>query len=162
MTICGESSITRVFGSRVSGKEAQIYGSAWKQSLSLQTVRIAQAVGPVGYLMRRMRRRWRGWRRWRTRDHAGPAGAEPRARALVLDKLYLNFSPPQLFSRRGRLQMSIARAETKMQARVGPVLTCQVCGDTFRRREHLDRHRSRHTGAKPFICTVCNKAFTRR
>ncbi|KAH9436423.1 hypothetical protein MCOR02_000095 [Pyricularia oryzae] len=41
-------------------------------------------------------------------------------------------------------------------------LTCDHCGETFLRREHLDRHLRRHSGIKPFRCEVCDKAFARR
>lgn len=39
---------------------------------------------------------------------------------------------------------------------------CDICGDTFRRLEHVKRHcRTVHTDEKPFICGVCNKGFSR-
>lgn len=41
-------------------------------------------------------------------------------------------------------------------------LTCEFCGELFQRREHLSRHRLRHSGLRPFRCTACAKSFSRR
>lgn len=38
---------------------------------------------------------------------------------------------------------------------------CEICKATFRRRDHLKRHRTLHTGAKKFCCPTCSKAFGR-
>ncbi|XP_035706668.1 zinc finger protein 423 isoform X2 [Folsomia candida] len=41
-------------------------------------------------------------------------------------------------------------------------VTCNVCGMTFTRRAHLNRHMLLHTGIKPFTCDICNLKFTRK
>ena len=38
---------------------------------------------------------------------------------------------------------------------------CIVCGSKFIRFAHLHRHMHLHTGAKPYICSVCRKRFSR-
>ncbi|EPS38027.1 hypothetical protein H072_8252 [Dactylellina haptotyla CBS 200.50] len=38
---------------------------------------------------------------------------------------------------------------------------CDVCGKSFRRREHVNRHALIHTGGKNFTCSTCNKRFAR-
>ncbi|KAI1613525.1 hypothetical protein EDD36DRAFT_199812 [Exophiala viscosa] len=39
---------------------------------------------------------------------------------------------------------------------------CPTCGQGFHRAEHLKRHQTRHTGAKPFSCTFCGRDFSRK
>ncbi|KAG4271860.1 hypothetical protein FPRO04_10592 [Fusarium proliferatum] len=41
------------------------------------------------------------------------------------------------------------------------MLRCDFCSETFKRKEHLERHARRHSGAKPFKCKSCSKAFSR-
>ena len=40
--------------------------------------------------------------------------------------------------------------------------TCNHCGQSFSKTEHLDRHVRSHTREKPFACTVCSKAYGRQ
>lgn len=39
---------------------------------------------------------------------------------------------------------------------------CTICGDTFKRMEHLSRHQLSHNGTRPFSCPTCSRAFGRR
>ncbi|KIX93947.1 uncharacterized protein Z520_10284 [Fonsecaea multimorphosa CBS 102226] len=39
---------------------------------------------------------------------------------------------------------------------------CKECGQSFSRAEHLKRHQTRHTGAKPFSCVFCSRDFSRK
>ncbi|OAP55201.1 hypothetical protein AYL99_10901 [Fonsecaea erecta] len=39
---------------------------------------------------------------------------------------------------------------------------CKDCGQSFSRAEHLKRHQTRHTGAKPFSCVFCSRDFSRK
>ena len=36
---------------------------------------------------------------------------------------------------------------------------CEVCGRAFAASSNLSEHRSLHTGARPYVCSNCNKAF---
>ncbi|KAK4672148.1 hypothetical protein QC763_100300 [Podospora pseudopauciseta] len=38
---------------------------------------------------------------------------------------------------------------------------CSVCFKTYKRREHLQRHRGTHTSERPHRCILCNAAFQR-
>lgn len=40
--------------------------------------------------------------------------------------------------------------------------TCNVCGQSFSKTEHLDRHIRSHTREKPYTCTVCSKSYGRQ
>ena len=42
-----------------------------------------------------------------------------------------------------------------------PILQCQFCAKTYRKREHLIRHERTHTGHRPYVCSKCDKAFAR-
>ncbi|KAK4209438.1 hypothetical protein QBC37DRAFT_54248 [Rhypophila decipiens] len=43
-----------------------------------------------------------------------------------------------------------------------PVLhRCSVCFKTYKRREHLQRHRTSHTSERPHRCVLCNASFQR-
>ena len=40
-------------------------------------------------------------------------------------------------------------------------LTCTICGKTYSRIDHLERHSRSHSQIKPFACSTCGKAFAR-
>ncbi|ELT94025.1 hypothetical protein CAPTEDRAFT_74845, partial [Capitella teleta] len=40
--------------------------------------------------------------------------------------------------------------------------TCQSCFKTFTSRSNLERHSRLHTGHKPYSCSICGKAFSRK
>lgn len=42
------------------------------------------------------------------------------------------------------------------------LFTCNVCFRTFTSRSNLDRHARLHTGHKPYVCSKCGKAFSRK
>lgn len=39
---------------------------------------------------------------------------------------------------------------------------CHLCGKTYKHSGTLTRHLKNHSGYKPFVCSVCNKAFYRQ
>lgn len=39
---------------------------------------------------------------------------------------------------------------------------CSDCGAVFARSEHLQRHKLRHLGARPFKCEECGSVFSRK
>lgn len=39
---------------------------------------------------------------------------------------------------------------------------CHLCGKIYKYNHHLKRHLTSHSGAKPFICSLCGKSFTRK
>jgi uncharacterized Zn-finger protein len=39
---------------------------------------------------------------------------------------------------------------------------CPYCGDSFKRLEHLFRHKLSHSDDRPYQCPTCGKAFTRK
>ncbi|KAJ5563943.1 hypothetical protein N7513_000185 [Penicillium frequentans] len=41
-------------------------------------------------------------------------------------------------------------------------MECRYCHEKFNRREHLDRHLRRHSGARPYPCPICSRAFSRQ
>ena len=45
---------------------------------------------------------------------------------------------------------------------VHSVFTCQHCHKTFTSRSNLERHARLHTGFKPYVCAICQKAFSRK
>ena len=53
-------------------------------------------------------------------------------------------------------------ATTNTSTTDGKHYQCNVCGESFRRHEHLIRHSRRHTLEKPFKCLTCGKEFARR
>lgn len=43
------------------------------------------------------------------------------------------------------------------------VHSCDLCGKSFGRAEHMERHRKTHNpGEKKFECTICKKKFNRK
>ncbi|KAJ5538826.1 hypothetical protein N7494_008305 [Penicillium frequentans] len=49
------------------------------------------------------------------------------------------------------------RRKTSKEQRI-----CTICGNDFKKWEHLARHMRSHTKEKPFSCPVCQKAFARQ
>ena len=45
---------------------------------------------------------------------------------------------------------------------VHSVFTCNSCYKTFTSRSNLERHSRLHTGFKPYVCAICQKAFSRK
>ena len=39
--------------------------------------------------------------------------------------------------------------------------TCDICGTSLKRKEHLDRHKQEHNEDRHYKCTICSKAFKR-
>ena len=39
-------------------------------------------------------------------------------------------------------------------------IICDLCQKWFTRSDHLTKHKISHTGAKPFTCDLCDKGFT--
>ncbi|KFM64164.1 Sal-like protein 4, partial [Stegodyphus mimosarum] len=37
---------------------------------------------------------------------------------------------------------------------------CTVCPYTTKRKSHMDDHIRKHTGERPFVCSICKKAFS--
>ena len=61
----------------------------------------------------------------------------------------------------GTVNLSPGRVNLPLSSNSATLLSCSHCGETFHRREHRDRHVLRHTGARPFVCQICHKSFSR-
>lgn len=43
-----------------------------------------------------------------------------------------------------------------------PRFACRHCSSTFKRKEHMTRHERSHTAERPYECSYCETAFTRK
>lgn len=84
------------------------------------------------------------------------ASSAARSNDNLLDNEYLQNIMSQLAPLR---QHSSTTATPTV--RKGPY-SCRYCGETFKAKEHLNRHERIHTGERPFPCSLCEKRFSRK
>jgi hypothetical protein len=72
---------------------------------------------------------------------------------------------PSTFSRSILASMTTTRSIPAVEGNDRPhkrQRTCQQCGQSFSKAEHLDRHVRSHTKERPFACTLCAKSYGRQ
>ena len=76
-----------------------------------------------------------------------------------MTEVHLEHQCPQcgiLIAGKNNLRNHILSAHTAMEDRP---LKCETCGKGFFQKCKLEEHYNVHTGAKPFICKYCPKAY---
>ena len=60
-----------------------------------------------------------------------------------------------------RAQQDLPTPQSRPSPQFGPAHRCSLCGRTYERADHLNRHLKSHENARPHKCTRCPKSFNR-